>query len=78
MMRPPRKTPSRVIGFTGGTWRSLVAHLHGVQGVPSSNLGVPTNLLFDFPFGLRQDLGSSGPLELSRNSFVHGVKGRSP
>jgi hypothetical protein len=27
----------------GGTWRSLVAHLHGVQGVPSSNLGVPTN-----------------------------------
>jgi hypothetical protein len=26
----------------GGTWRSLVAHLHGVQGVPSSNLGVPT------------------------------------
>ena len=31
-------------GFSGGTWRSLVAHLHGVQGVPSSNLGVPTNL----------------------------------
>src|SRR4051812_22607945 len=30
-------------GFSGGTWRSLVAHLHGVQGVPSSNLGVPTN-----------------------------------
>src|SRR5207248_7062980 len=27
-----------------GAWRSLVAHLHGVQGVPSSNLGAPTNL----------------------------------
>ena len=26
-----------------GTWRSLVAHLHGVQGVASSNLAVPTN-----------------------------------
>ena len=25
-----------------GAWRSLVAHLHGVQGVPSSNLGAPT------------------------------------
>ncbi len=27
-----------------GTWRSLVAHLNGVQGVGSSNLPVPTNL----------------------------------
>ncbi len=26
-----------------GTWRSLVAHLLGVQGVASSNLAVPTN-----------------------------------
>ena len=26
-----------------GTWRSLVAHLNGVQGVASSNLAVPTN-----------------------------------
>ena len=26
-----------------GAWRSLVAHLHGVQGVPSSNLGAPTS-----------------------------------
>jgi hypothetical protein len=25
-----------------GVWRSLVAHLHGVQGVPSSNPGTPT------------------------------------
>ena len=25
-----------------GAWRSLVAHLYGVQGVPSSNLGAPT------------------------------------
>jgi hypothetical protein len=29
-----------------GAWRSLVAHLHGVQGVPSSNLGAPTNHKF--------------------------------
>ena len=27
-----------------GVWRSLVAHLHGVQGVASSNLVTPTNL----------------------------------
>ena len=26
-----------------GTWRSLVAYLNGVQGVPGSNPGVPTN-----------------------------------
>src|SRR5580693_9116753 len=26
-----------------GAWRSLVAHLHGVQGVASSNLVAPTN-----------------------------------
>ena len=25
-----------------GVWRSLVAHLHGVQGVASSNLVTPT------------------------------------
>ena len=31
------------IAFQVGTWRSLVAHLHGVQGVASSNLAVPTN-----------------------------------
>ena len=46
MMRPPATTPGRGFeGFSGGTWRSLVAHLHGVQGVPSSNLGVPTNFI---------------------------------
>ena len=26
-----------------GAWRSLVAHLHGVQGVEGSNPSVPTN-----------------------------------
>ena len=31
-----------------GTWRSLVAHLNGVQGVRSSNLRVPTKLFFRF------------------------------
>ena len=29
--------------FSVGAWRSLVAHLHGVQGVASSNLAAPTN-----------------------------------
>jgi hypothetical protein len=29
-----------------GAWRSLVAHLHGVQGVPSSNLGAPTSFSY--------------------------------
>src|SRR5262245_47715641 len=28
--------------FRFGAWRSLVAHLHGVQGVASSNLAAPT------------------------------------
>ena len=28
-----------------GTWRSLVAYLNGVQGVPGSNPGVPTKSL---------------------------------
>ena len=32
-----------------GAWRSLVAHLHGVQGVPSSNLGAPTSLSGSIP-----------------------------
>ena len=27
-----------------GAWRSLVAHLHGVQGVAGSNPAVPTNI----------------------------------
>jgi hypothetical protein len=44
-MRTPAADPTRGrIGFSDGTWRSLVAHLHGVQGVASSNLAVPTNL----------------------------------
>ena len=28
-----------------GMWRSLVAHLLGVQVVPGSNPGIPTNLI---------------------------------
>ncbi len=39
-MRTERYNPRPV-----GAWRSLVAHLHGVQGVPSSNLGAPTSFL---------------------------------
>src|SRR5207302_8191381 len=43
-----RRIPSRLRLFNKnnrvGAWRSLVAHVHGVQGVPSSNLGAPTSL----------------------------------
>ena len=38
--RTPRCHPRQRIFI--GTWRSLVAHLLGVQGVASSNLAVPT------------------------------------
>ena len=31
-----------LVAVLNGTWRSLVAHLLGVQGVASSNLAVPT------------------------------------
>ena len=30
-----------------GVWRSLVAHLHGVQGVEGSNPFTPTNEIKD-------------------------------
>ncbi len=48
--KPARSSPSwirspRDSSIPVGTWRSLVAYLNGVQGVPSSNLGVPTNFL---------------------------------
>ena len=36
----PQKQP---IIYVFGVWRSLVAHLHGVQGVASSNPATPTN-----------------------------------
>lgn len=43
-MRTPATDPAHGVWFFSfGTWRSLVAHLHGVQGVASSNLAVPTN-----------------------------------
>ncbi len=34
--------------YSTGTWRSLVAHLLGVQGVAGSNPAVPTNLKFRY------------------------------
>jgi hypothetical protein len=34
-----------------GVWRSPVAHLHGVQGVASSNLVTPTNYKNSGPLG---------------------------
>ena len=36
-----------------GTWRSLVAYLNGVQGVPGSNPGVPTNKILETPKGVK-------------------------
>jgi hypothetical protein len=44
MIRTPAGPTRGVIFISVGTWRSLVAHLHGVQGVASSNLAVPTNI----------------------------------
>src|SRR6266699_4577758 len=48
-----------------GAWRSLVAHLHGVQGVPSSNLGAPTivysgNLRWPHEWSHSQETGLRG------------------
>jgi hypothetical protein len=34
---------TRTIAVEVGMWRSLVAHCHGVAGVESSNLSIPTN-----------------------------------
>ncbi len=34
-----------------GAWRSLVAYLHGVQGVGGSNPLAPTIILKEGPFG---------------------------
>ena len=58
--------------FPVGAWRSLVAHLHGVQGVASSNLVAPTNLTKNYPAGvvrfalsaalLRTEHGSQKPV----------------
>ena len=52
-----------------GAWRSLVAHLHGVQGVASSNLVAPTSntkgfrLIAGNPFHYRRDLGAREQLQ---------------
>ena len=32
------------LNYLFGVWRSLVAHLHGVQGVAGSNPVTPTNI----------------------------------
>ncbi len=48
MIRAPLTAwDTKVIGSVG-TWRSLVAHLHGVQGVGGSNPLVPTNSILRF------------------------------
>ena len=42
----PQYRPARqAIGGNVGAWRSLVAHLHGVQGVGGSNPLAPTRIL---------------------------------
>ena len=40
------------INHSFGAWRSLVAHLHGVQGVAGSNPAVPTILYTVLLFGV--------------------------
>ena len=47
-----------------GAWRSLVAHLHGVQGVASSNLVAPTNYLRVPRFRVGYTLGYTFALRL--------------
>ena len=47
-----------------GAWRSLVAHLHGVQGVGSSNLLAPTNYLRVLRIWVRYTLGYTFLLRL--------------
>lgn len=44
-----------------GVWRSLVAHLHGVQGVEGSNPFTPTKN--------KKQINGSGPKVLTRFSF---------
>ena len=44
---PSEKARSVVIICRFGVWRSLVAHLHGVQGVEGSNPFTPTNKIKD-------------------------------
>ena len=73
-----RMDPSRVAfesqeETVGGTWRSLVAHLHGVQGVPSSNLGVPTNLSFRIPPAPKRE--SASFRLASRRAFIPSALG---
>src|SRR6185369_1587658 len=43
-----------------GTWRSLVAYLNGVQGVPGSNPGVPTTFPRTTRLTGRKDFGAMG------------------
>jgi DNA-binding transcriptional MerR regulator len=60
-----------------GAWRSLVAHLHGVQGVPSSNLGAPTSFETPSP---RQCCGSivSRARTSSSSDHANGLSTRTP
>ena len=50
-----------------GTWRSLVAYLNGVQGVPGSNPGVPTS----FPEQIRISVPEAVPIFISWLSRAH-------
>jgi hypothetical protein len=55
------------LGLSVGTWRSLVAHLHGVQGVASSNLAVPTNLSNNLDVAFAQFIAAVDPAEIRRD-----------
>ena len=55
---------SAIIRSSVGAWRSLVAHLHGVQGVASSNLVAPTNYLHVLRFRVGYTCGYTFGLNL--------------
>ena len=52
---------------TVGAWRSLVAHLHGVQGVGGSNPLAPTNYFSQFDIRLWSPLWSLSEWVISRS-----------
>ena len=65
----PQKQP---IIYVFGVWRSLVAHLHGVQGVASSNPATPTNKIKGLA---SQGLGPCSVLGVKTGSAAYNGQG---
>jgi hypothetical protein len=65
-----RSKHTNVIMSSFGVWRSLVAHLHGVQGVASSNLVTPTKHNKANSLGLAFFIGRFASLVVSIGAAV--------